>query len=128
MKKFKDFYDEIDEINEVMGLIQRKKMARRMAKMAKSAITQFKKKKAALRMRNPAKLAQLARKKATNMMRFKFYPSYKDMAIMQKIKVDQMIMQKYGQKITKIAKKLTMKLKKQEIERVKKAREAQKGA
>ena len=121
MKKFINFY-------EVMGLKQRKKMARRMAKMAKSSITQFKKKKAALKMRNPAKLAQVARKKATNMMGLKFYPSYKDMAIAQKVKVDQMIMQKYGKKIAKIAKKLAMKLQKQEIERVKKAREAQKSA
>ena len=121
MKKFIDFY-------EVMGFKQRKQMARRMAKMAKSSIAKFKKKKAALRMRNPAKLHLLARKKATQTMRDKFYPSYKDMAIMQKIKVDQKIMQKYSKKIAKIAKKLTMKLKKQEIERVKKARKAQKGA
>ena len=121
MKKFIDFY-------EVMGLKQRKQMARRMAKMAKSSIMKFKKKKAALKMRNPAKLAQVAIKKATNMMRLKFYPSYKDMAIAQKVKVDQMIMQKYGKKIAKIAKKLAMKLQKQEIERVKKAREAQKSA
>ena len=99
-----------------------------MAKMAKSSIAKFKKKKAALKMRNPAKLAQLARKKATNMMRDKFYPSYKEMAIAQRVKIDQMIMQKYSKKIAKIAKKLAMKLQKQEIERVKKAREAQKSA
>ena len=127
MKKFIDFY-EVNDLDEVMGLKQRKKMARRMAKMPKSSIFKFKKKKAALRMRNPAKLAQVARKKATNMMRDKFYPSYKEMAIAQKVKVDQMIMQKYGKKIAKIAKKLAMKLQKQEIERVKKAREAQKSA
>mgnify|MGYP000495243957 CR=1 FL=1 len=122
MKKFKEIYEA------VMGVKQRKKAARRMAKMGKSKIVQAKKKRAALRMRNPAKLAQIARKKATNMMRLKFYPSYKEMAIAQKIKIDQMIMQKYGKKIAKIAKKLAMKLQKQEIERVKKAREAQKSA
>ena len=122
MKKFKDIYEA------VMGVQQRKKAARRMAKMAKSPIVQAKKKRAALKMRNPAKLHLLARKKATNMMRLKFYPSYKKMAIAQKVKVDQMIMQKYGKKIAKIAKKLTIKLQKQEIERVKKAREAQKSA
>ena len=128
MKKFKDFYDEIDEINEIMGFKARKQMARRMAKMAKSSIMKFKKKRAALRMRTPAKLHLLARKKATQTMRDKFYPSYKDMAIAQRVKIDQLIMQKYGKKIAKIAKKLAMKLKKQEIERVKKAREAQKSA
>ena len=122
MKTFKDIYEA------VMGVKQRKKMARRMAKMGKSKIVQAKKKRAALRMRNPAKLALLARKKATQMMRDKFYPSYKSMALAQRVKVDQKIFQKYGTKIAKIAKKLTMKLKKLEIERVKKARAAQKDA
>ena len=121
MKKFKDFY-------EVMGVQQRKKAARRMAKIAKSPITQSKKKKAALKMRNPAKLAVLARKKAMQSMRDKFYPEYKNMNMAQKVKVDQVIMQKYGKKIAKIAKKLTIKLQKAEIERVKKAREAVKNA
>ena len=37
-------------------------------------------------------------------------------------------MQKYGKKIAKIAKKLAIKLKKAEVERVKKARAAQKDA
>ena len=55
-----------------------------------------KKKKAALRMRNPAKLHILARKKAMQMMRDKFYPGYKNMALAQRVKVDQVIMQKYG--------------------------------
>ena len=112
----------------VMGAKQRKKMARRMAKMGKSKIVQAKKKRAALRMRNPAKLAVLARKKATQMMRDKFYPAYKTMAIAQRVKVDQVIMQKYAKKIAKIAKKLAMKLKKTEVERVKKARAAQQDA
>ena len=122
MKKFKEIYEA------VMGVQQRKKAARRMAKMGKSKIVQAKKKRAALRMRNPAKLALLARKKAIQMMRDKFYPAYKNMALAQRVKVDQVIMQKYGKKIAKIAKKLAMKLKKTEIERVKKAREAAKNA
>ena len=79
-------------------------------------------------MRNPAKLRLLARKKAIQMMRDKFYPAYKNMAIAQRVKVDQVIMQRYGKKIDKISKKLVIKLQKAEIERVKKAREAQKNA
>ena len=122
MKTFKDLYEA------VMGFKQRKKMARRMVKMGKSKIVQAKKKRAALRMRNPAKLALLARKKATQMMRDKFYPAYKTMALAQRVKVDQVIMQKYAKKIAKIAKKLAIKLKKAEVERVKKARAAQKDA
>ena len=122
MKKFKDIYEA------VMGVQQRKKAARRMAKMGKSKIVQAKKKRAALKMRNPAKLLLLARKKAIQMMRDKFYPAYNNMALAQRVKVDQTIIQKYGKKIDKIAKKLAIKLQKAEIERVKKAREAQKSA
>ena len=122
MKKFKDIYEA------VMGVQQRKKAARRMAKMARSPIVQAKKKRAALKMRNPTKLLLLARKKAIQMMRDKFYPAYNNMAIAQRVKVDQVIMQKYGKKIDKISKKLAIKLQKAEIERVKKAREATKNA
>ena len=121
MKTFKELY-------EVMGAKQRRQMGRRMAKMNKSKIAQSKKKRSALRMRNPAKLAIIARKTATQDMRDKFYPAYKTMAIAQKVKVDQIIMQKYGPKIAKIAKKLAKKLQKDEIIRVKKAREAAKNA
>ena len=122
MKTFKDIYEA------VMGVQQRKKAARRMAKMGKSPIVQAKKKRAALKMRSPAKLLLLARKKAIQMMRDKFYPAYNNMALAQRVKVDQLIMQKYGKKIDKISKKLAIKLQKAEIERVKKAREAQKNA
>ena len=122
MKTFKDIYEA------VMGVQQRKKAARRMAKMGKSKIVQAKKKRAALRMRNPAKLHILARKKAMQMMRDKFYPAYKTMALAQKVKIDQIIIQKYGKKIDKISKKLAIKLKKAEVERVKKARAAQQDA
>ena len=95
-----------------------------MAKMAKSSAFQFKKKKAALRMRDTAKLAQVARKKTIQKFRMQFFPGYNDMAVAQKVKIDQQIQQRYGKKIDKISKKLAMKLKKDEVERVKKAREA----
>jgi len=111
------------EFNErVVSVIQRKKQARRMAKMAKSPAFQFKKKKAMLKMRNPAKLHMAARKKTIQLFRDKFYPSYKDMSLQQKVIIDQKIIQKYGKKIDKISKKMTMKLKKQELERIKQAR------
>ena len=47
------------------------------------------------------------------------------MGLQQRVKVDQVIMQKYGVKIDKISKKLAMKLKKGEGERIKKAKESQ---
>ena len=116
MIKFKELYEK------VVSVIQRKKMARRMAKMAKSKSFQFKKQKAMLKMRNPAKLAVVARKKTVQSFRDKLYPGYKDMALQQRVKVDQVITQKYGAKIDKIAKKMAMKLKKVEMERIKAAR------
>ena len=120
MIRFSDLYEK------VVNVVQRKKMARRMAKMAKSKSFQFKKQKAMLKMRNPAKLAVVARKKAMQSYRDKLYPGYKDMALQQRVKVDQVITQKYGAKIDKIAKKMAMKLKKVEMERIKAAREKMK--
>ena len=122
MKKFKELYEA------VASVVQRKKLQRRMAKMAKSPVIQMKKQRARLKMRNPAKLALLARKKTIQSFRDKFYSGYKEMALQQRVKVDQMIMQKYGKKIDKISKKVAKQLQKAEIERVKKAKAAQKDA
>ena len=123
MKTFSEFINE-----RVVSVVQRKKQARRMAKMAKSSSFKAKKKKAMLKMRNPAKLAIAARKKTVQSFRDKFYPSYAEMSLQQKVKIDQLIMKKYGSKIDKISKKMAMKLKKQELERIKKARENQSNA
>ena len=99
-----------------------------MTKMAKSPVIQMKKQRAMLKVRNPTKLALLARKKTIQKFRDKFYPGYKDMGLQQRVKVDQMIMQKYGKKIDKISKKVAKQLQKLEVERVKKARETQRNA
>ena len=115
MKTFKELY-------EVATVVQRKKLQRRMAKMAKSPVIQMKKKRAMLKMRNPAKLNILARKKTIQAFRDKFYPQYNDSSLQQRVKIDQIIMVKYGKKIDKLAKKMVMKLKKKELERVKAAR------
>jgi hypothetical protein len=122
MKTFKDFYEA------VASVVQRKKMQRRMAKMAKSPVIQLKKQRAKLKMRSPAKLAILARKKTIQSFRDKFYSGYGEMSLQQRVKVDQMVMQKYGKKIDKISKKAAKILQKQEVERIKKAKEAQKDA
>ena len=117
MKTFSEFIDE-----KVMSVTQRKKAARRMAKIARSPATQAKRKKAMLKMRNPAKLATAARKKTIQAFRDKFFPKYADSSLQQRVKIDQMIMVKYGKKIDKLAKKMVMVLKKKELERVKAAR------
>ena len=122
MKTFRELYEA------VASVVQRKKMARRMAKIARAPATQLKKKRARLKMRNPAKLAVLARKKTIQSFRDKFYPGYGEMSLQQRVKVDQMVMQKYGKKIDKISKKAAKILQKQEVERVKKAKAAQSDA
>ena len=111
-----------------VSVVQRRKQARRMAKMARSAGFKLKKKRAKLRRRSPEKIAMIARKQAIKMIRDKFYPGYKDMAFAQRVKIDQIMMQKYGKKIDKIAKKKAMILKKGESERIAKAREAMSGS
>ena len=122
MKTFIDLYEAVSSV------VQRKKQARRMSKMAKSPVIQMKKQRARLKVRSPAKLAILARKKTIQSFRDKFYPSYDDMSLQQRVKVDQMVMQKYGTKIDKISKKAAKQQQKAEVERVKKARAAQKDA
>ena len=122
MKTFKDFYEA------VASVVQRKKMQRRMSKMAKSTVVQMQKQRARLKIRSHAKLAILARKKTIQSFRDKFYPGYEEMSLQQRVKVDQMVMQKYGVKIDKISKKATKLLQKAEVERVKKAKESMKDA
>ena len=118
MKTLSDLYEK------TVNVVQRRKQARRMSKMAKSSAFQFKKKKAMLRMRNPVKLMQIARKKTVQSFRDKFYPSYKEMSVQQKVKIDQLLMQKYGGKIDKISKKLAIKLRGDEGSRIARAKEA----
>ena len=123
MKNFIELYEGLKKVD----VVQRKKQARRMAKMAKSKSFQFKKKKAALRMRDPAKLAAAARKKVVKSFRNKFYPNYDQMGLQQRVAVDQKLGQRCGKKMDKMTKKAVMKLKKLEVERVKKARAAAQG-
>ena len=121
MKTFSEF---ISEAPRVVSVSQRRKQARRMAKIARSAVVQAKKKRARLKTRSTAKLAQLARKQTIQKFRDKFYPQYNDVSLQQKVKIDQMIMAKHGQKIDKVAKKALVQLRKKELERVKQARAA----
>ena len=130
MKDFKEMVAEADEVKgkppkkfgKKVDIVQRKKMARRMAKLAKSPAFQAKKKRTLRKFRNAAQLTKSARKKTINLFRKKFYPNYDSMAIGQKVKVDQMVMQKYGARIDKLTNKAVMKLRKDEPERVKAAK------
>ena len=116
MKSFSDIYEK------KVDVAQRKKMARRMSKMAKSGSFQAKKKRAALKIRDTAKLTLVAKKKIVQKFRDKFYPEYNTMALQQRVIVDQRLQQKYGKKMAVMLKKAVAVLKKGELERVKQAR------
>ena len=118
MKKFLELYEG------VVSTSQRKKLARRMAKLQKSPAFQAKKKRNALKMRDPAKLLVIARKKLMQGYRDKFFPDYKNQSVQRRTLIDQQLMQKYGKKIDKFSKKAAMKLKALEPERIKAARDA----
>lgn len=118
-KRFTDLYEK------KVDVVQRKKQARRMAKLAKSPSFQLKKKRALLKFRSADKIDAAARKKTIQQFRDKFFPQYDEMSLQQRSIVDQKLLQKFGPKIDKISKKMAMRLKKDEVERVKQARAAQ---
>ena len=127
-KKIVVIEEDTDLHEKSVNVVQRRKLARRMSRMARSRAFQLKKKRTAVRRRSPEKIALIARKQSIKMFRDKFYPGYKDMAFAQRVKIDQLIMQKYGPRIDKIAKKKAMILKKGESERIAKARDAIQGS
>ena len=123
MKNFTELYEGIKKVN----VIQRKKMARRMSKMAKSATFQRKKEKARLKMRSPEKIKAAARKAVIKQFRYKMFPNYDQIPLAQRPKADEKVNQKFGKKIDKLTNKMVQNLKKKELERVKQARAAKAG-
>jgi len=121
MITFKELYSNLEEIKKV-DLKQRRKMAIRMKKLAKTASFKKKVERSKLRVASPEKIrvkaAKLAKKKVVD----KFYPNYNSMPIQQRVKVDQIIAQKYGGMINKIAMKSVKVVKKNELLKVKQAR------
>ena len=137
MKQLKKLYEDnsycgdeeldqiLDELTEfrVIGKAQRRKIARRMAKLVKTA--GFKKKverskrKIASFAKQKVKAAKLAKQKVID----KYFPTYKSMGLPQRVKIDQKIQQRYGGMVNKLSVKLMKVVKKKEIEKVKKSRE-----
>ena len=122
MKNFRELY------TEVMSVATRKKMSKRMAKLARSPAVKMKKARTRLKVRSTAKLSIVARKQALKAIKLKHFPTYNEMPMAQRIKVDQKIQQKFSKSIDKIVRKKMTKLKSSEVERVKKAKEARKNA
>ena len=132
MKQFKKLYEEdmycgdeeldqiLDELTEfrVIGKAQRRKIARRMARLVKTAGFKKKversKKKIASFAKQKVKAAKLAKQKVID----KFFPSYKKMSLPQRVKTDQKIQAKYSGMINKFSTKLMRVVKKKEIEKV----------
>ena len=132
MKKFKELYEQdlycgdeeldkvLDELTEfrLIGKAQRRKIARRMARLVKTAGFKKKversKKKIASFAKQKVKAAKLAKQKVID----KFFPSYKKMSLPQRVKTDQKIQARYGGMINKLSTKLMRVVKKKEIEKV----------
>ena len=128
MKQFRDFYNgELSEFK-VINKAQRRKMALRLKRLVKSPAFKKKVEKSKLRIANPAKQKVKAAKLAKQKVIDKYYPKYKQMGLAQRIKIDQLIQQKYSGMINKLTMKLARVVKKKEIEKVKKARMAKKNA
>ncbi len=127
MRTFKELYSQIDELK-VISKAQRRKQAIRMRKMTQSSVFKAKVAKSKLKVASPEKIKVKAQKLAKQKILNKFFPKYNELGLQQKVKIDQIIMSKYGSKIDKISKKMAVKLKKQELERIKKARENQSNA
>ena len=127
MITFKELYSNLEELKKV-NLAQRRKQAIRMAKLAKSSAFKKKVERSKLRVASPDKIRVKAAKLAKQKVLDKFYPQYKDMPVAQRVKVDQIVNQRYGAMINKIATKSVKVVKKKELQKVKDARAAKQNA
>ena len=123
MITFSELYSHMNELKQV-NLAQRRKQAIRMKKLAKSAAFKKKVERSKLRVASPEKIRGKAQKLAKKKVLDKYYPNYQDMPMMQKIKIDAIVAQKYGGMINKIATKSLKVVKKNELQKVKDARDA----
>ena len=126
MKTFSEHSDlQEQEYKRTASLMQRRKLARRMRMLSKQAGFKMKKKRTLMRVRDTAKLTKVARKQAIKRFRNKAYPNYNDLSISARVKADQIVMQRFGKRIDKVAKRQARKLRAAEPERVKKFRASQ---
>ena len=123
MKKFKELINELEE-KKTMSLAQRRKAAQRMKKMTKTSSFKTKVAKKARKIASPEDLMKRAQKKAKLKLITKMAidsKKYSSMEPQQKMAIDKKL-EKKGATIKKIAKKMLPALKKQEVEKVKKAK------
>jgi hypothetical protein len=127
MIKFSELYSNLDELKKV-NLAQRRKQAIRMQRLTKSSAFKKKVEKSKLKVLPPEKLKIKAQKKAKETIINKYFPKYKDMDMMGRYRIDQIVATKYGAAITKIALKIMPKMKAMEVQKVKDARQAKQDA
>ena len=131
MKTFKEIQEDIEFDKALDDLVEfrliskatRKKIGRRFAKLAKTGAFKLKVQRAKRKIASAAKQKVKAFKMAKQKVVDKFYPKYKDMALQTRVKIDQILQSKYGSMINKMTQKFGKVVKKQEIEKVRKARE-----
>ena len=123
MKTFKELTSELVE-KKAISLATRRKMARRMAKMAKSSAFKAKVARKKKKLATPEMLHKCALKAAKAVILQKFAnlspADYMKLSPAARVEIDNRIVSKKGAAIQKIAKKMMIKLKKQELERLKK--------
>ena len=126
MKTYEELMYELEE-RKAMSVLQRRKMGIRMRKMMKNPAIQAKIARAKKKIAPDAKIQQRANKAAKQIIIKKFagmQPNeYANLSMMQRQVIDDKIVSKKSSAIKKIAKRLIVKLKKAELERLKKARE-----
>ena len=127
MITFSELYSNLDELKKV-NLAKRRKQAIRMQRLAKSSAFKKKVEKSKLKVLPPEKLKIKAQKKAKEKILNKYFPKYKEMDIMGRYRIDQIVATKYGAAIAKIATKIMPKMKAMEVEKVKQARQAKQDA
>ena len=132
MITFSELYFKLSESKltefKVVTKAQRRKIALRMKKMMKSSAFKTKVAKSKLRIASPEKQKVKAAKKAKRIVLDKYYPKYDSMGVQQRVQIDQKIQQKYGPLIAKLTMKQMKVVKKDEIVKVKKAKEAKQNA
>tara|TARA_Y100000992_G_C20974842_1_gene354479 strand:+ start:102 stop:494 length:393 start_codon:yes stop_codon:yes gene_type:complete len=130
MKTFLELASEISGLSEfrVVNRAARRKAALRMKRLTKSSAFKQKVARSKLRIASPEKQQVKAAKRAKRIVLDKYFKNYDKMPVAQKVKIDQMIQQKYGGLIAKLTLKQKKFVKKAEVQKVKDARTAKKDA
>ena len=125
MKTFDELMLDLGE-RKAVSFQTRRKMAMRMRKMAKSSSFKAKVARKRMKLATPDMLHKRALKQAKALIIQKFSgmsrAEYMELPPARRVELDNRIVSKKGAAIQKIAKKLMVKLKKQEVERLKKVK------